>query len=157
MKQKYSILKDNQTRQLIIREFAELDKETLSLLCEETYESKMIMTAIKAGKEVLVATLRTNNLYPPGKYVDKIADTVIGLYGSKDKESIDLFFDDVELLTREPEQTETEEEVAEESTDLEELLEDDFNETYEDTNAIKKLDSSIKIADDDSMEVDDES
>ncbi len=66
MKQKYTIIKDQKNKQLIIREFAELDKAILSLLCEETYEQKMIVAAIKSGQENLISALRTNNLYPPG-------------------------------------------------------------------------------------------
>jgi hypothetical protein len=66
MKQKYTIIKDSKNKQLIVREFAELDKEILSLLCEETYEQKVILAAIKKGKEDLISALRTNNLYPPG-------------------------------------------------------------------------------------------
>jgi hypothetical protein len=76
MKQKYTIIKDDKNKQLIIREFAELDKEILSLLCEETYDQKLIRSAIKSGKEDLIAALRTNNLYPPGIYADKIANAV---------------------------------------------------------------------------------
>ena len=34
MKQKYSIYKDTSNQKLIIKEYAELDKEILSLLCE---------------------------------------------------------------------------------------------------------------------------
>ena len=66
MKQKYTIIKDSTNKQLIIREFAELDKEILSLLCEETYEQKAILAAIKKGKDNLISALRTKNLYPPG-------------------------------------------------------------------------------------------
>ena len=157
MKQKYTIIKDSQNKEWIIREFAELDKATLSLLCEETYESKTIKAAMKAGKADLISSLRTNNFYPPSRYVEKIANAVIGLYGSKDKESVDLFFDDIELLTKEPESAETAGGIGDESTDLEELPEDDFNDTFDEKNEIKKLDSSLKIVDDDYSDVDDES
>ena len=149
MKQKYTIINDSQNKKWIIREFAELDKETLSLLCEETYESKTIKAAMKAGKDALIASLRTNNFYPPSRYVEKIAKAVVGLCGTKDKESVDLFFDDIELLTKEPESAETAGQIGDESTDLEEMLEDDFNDTLDQNNEIKKLDSSLKIADDD--------
>jgi hypothetical protein len=83
MKQKYTIVRDDKNNQLIIREFAELDKEILSLLCEETYDQKLIRAAIKSGKEELIAALRTNNLYPPGIYADKIANAVKELYRTK--------------------------------------------------------------------------
>lgn len=157
MKQKYTILKDKDNQQLVIKEFAELDKEVMSFLCEETYEAKVIRAAIKSGKESLISILRTNNLYPPNMYAAKIADAVIALFGSRDKDSVDLFFDDVELLTLEREAEESEKELEEESGDLDELLEDNFEEDFEDKPDINKIDSSLKIADEDLGDGDDES
>ena len=152
MKQKYSILKDIPNQQLIIREYAELDKDALSLLCEETYADQTIQSVIESGKESLITMLRTKNLYPPVTYAEKIADAVIALFGSENKESVDLFFDDVELLAGELSPAEAEPEIEAESEDMEELLDDDFNDTLEGNDEIKKLDSSIKIADDESMD-----
>ncbi|MCK7503842.1 MAG: hypothetical protein MZV70_06840 [Desulfobacterales bacterium] len=45
MKQKYEILRDEDSKRLIIREYAELDKDVMSLLCEESYDRK----AVKGG------------------------------------------------------------------------------------------------------------
>ncbi len=159
MKQKYTIIKDNKNKQLIIREFAELDKEILSLLCEETYEQKVILAAIKKGQESLISALRTNNLYPPGIYAKKIAGAVKELYASKDKESEELFFDDLELLARanKPEPRAAEEPVENQDEEMDELLEDDFESDYENEDQPKKLDSSLKIADDDYGDTSDES
>ena len=160
MKQKYTIIKDDKNKQLIIREFAELDKEILSLLCEETYEQKMILAAIKKGKEGLIAALRTNNLYPPGIYANKIADAVKDLYATKGKESEELFFDDLELLARanEPKPKEEDEAPVEEpDEEMDELLEDDFESDYENQSQPKKLNSSLKIADDEYGDTDGES
>ena len=159
MKQKYTIIKDAKNKQLIIREFAELDKQMLSLLCEETYEQKVIRAAIKKGKDDLIATLRTNNLYPPGIYAEKIADAIKNLYAVKDKESEDLFFDDLELLAHEeePEPKDAEEPVEAQAEDVDEILEDDLESGYEDNNQIKKMDSSLKIADDEYGEPTEES
>jgi hypothetical protein len=159
MKQKYTIIKDDKNKQLIIREFAELDKEILSLLCEETYEQKVILAAIKSGKDDLISALRTNNLYPPGIYANKIADAVKELYATRGKESEELFFDDLELLARsnEPEPRKAEEPVEDQDEELDDLLEDDFESDYEDEDPPKKMDSSLKIADDDYGDSDDES
>jgi len=148
MKQKYTIVRDDKNKQLIIREFAELDKEILSLLCEETYDEKRIRAAIRSGKEELIAALRTNNLYPPGIYADKIADAVKNLYAAKAKESEDLFFDDLELLAKEPKIEADKEQVEKDSEDLDDVLEEDFESEYEDEEQIKKMDSSLKTADD---------
>lgn len=153
MKQKYTIVKDDENNQLIIREFAELDKEILSLLCEETYDSKVIRAAIRSGREKLISALRTNNLYPPGIYAIKIADAVKELYATKGQESTDLFFNDLELLAVESEpkaqKIDQEEAVEEQDEDMDELLEDDFESDYEEKDKINKLDASLKIADDD--------
>jgi hypothetical protein len=150
MKQKYTIVRDDKNKQLIIREFAELDKEVLSLLCEETYEQKAIRAAIKSGKEDLISALRTNNLYPPGIYAEKIANAVKELFATKGKESEDLFFDDLELLTKEAAAEAVKEQKENDSEKLDEVLEEDFGSVYEDEEkeGLDKLDSSLKIADD---------
>ncbi len=148
MKQKYTIVRDDKNKQLIIREFAELDKEILSLLCEESYDEKKIRSAIRKGREALIAAIRTNNLYPPGVYADKIADTVKNLYTAKAKASEDLFFDDRELLAKE-QKPETDEAHAEkDSEDMDDVPEENFESEFEDKEQIKKMDSSLKIADD---------
>ena len=159
MKQKYSIVRDDKNKQLIIREFAELDKEVLSLLCEETYEQKAIRAAIKSGKEDLISALRTNNLYPPGIYAEKIADAVKELFATKGKESEDLFFDDLELLTKEFAAEAIKKQKENDSEDLEEVIEEDFESPYEDEEKepLDKLDSSLKIADDEFEDTSDES
>jgi hypothetical protein len=159
MKQKYTIIKDDKNKQLIIREFAELDKEILSLLCEETYEQKVILAAIKSGQDNLISALRTNNLYPPGMYANKIADAVKELYATRGKESEELFFDDLELLVRsnEPQPRKVQEPIEDQDEELDDLLEEDFESEYEDEDPPKKIDSSLKIADDEYGDSDDES
>ena len=110
MRQKYLLRKDMDKNELTIREFANLDKElkgrdftnidkeTFSLLCEETYNGKIMISAIKKGKETLVSELRTDNLFPIGLYVNKIAESVMELYESKNSSSFELLFDDKEFL-----------------------------------------------------------
>ena len=51
MKHKYLIEKNEEKNELIIKEFAELDKEILSYLCQETYAQEKIRSAIAKGKE----------------------------------------------------------------------------------------------------------
>ena len=51
MKQKYTIMISDDNSKLVIHEFAELDKDVMSLLCEESYDFKTIKSAIKNGKE----------------------------------------------------------------------------------------------------------
>lgn len=157
MKLKYQIIKDDEKKTVILREYAELDKEILSPLCEESYEIKAVKAAIAEGKEALIAALRTKNMYPPGIYAGKIAATMTELLKSKDEQSTELFFNDIELLAPEVEDNDIEAELSAESEAIDELLEDDYNEEeIEEKGAIKKINSSLKIADDESGDVDDD-
>ena len=47
MKQKYVILRSENNTELTIKEYAELDKDVMSLLCEETYDNNRIEAAMK--------------------------------------------------------------------------------------------------------------
>jgi len=159
MKQKYLILNDRENKQIKIQEFAELNKETLSLLCEEAYDYKTIKSAISIGKDALIAALRTNNMYPPGIYANQIADAVIDIHKSKEQESVELFFDDINLLTKSRKAIKIagQDDDDDESADLVEMLEDDYDDAYSEKDEIKKIDSSLKIADDDYVDGDDDS
>lgn len=110
MRQKYLLRKDIEKNELTIQEFANLDKElkgreftnidkeTFSLLCQETYNSKKMKSAINKGKDTLVSALRTEKMFPIGLYVNKIAESVMDLYKSKESDSFELLFDDKEFL-----------------------------------------------------------
>ena len=125
MKQKFVILRNDDEKTLIIREHAELDKDVMSPLYEETYQSKDIKDAIKKGREKVISAIRTKNMYPLGEHAEKIAESVINLYASKDKPSAELFFNDLDLLIKEAQEAEEEEELSDESEKVEDLIEDD--------------------------------
>jgi len=156
MKQKYQIVKDDQKKSLIVREYAELDKDILSPLCEEIYDLESINSAIAEGTAMLIAALRTKNMYPPGIYANKIADAVVKLLRSAETQSTELFFDDIELLAQDQEGADLETELGADSEDIDDLLEEDYDEEYENKDAIKKLNSSLKIADNEYGDVDEE-
>ena len=145
MKQKYLIINDKKNKQIKIQEYAELNKEMLSLLCEEAYDYKTIKSAIAAGTDTLIAALRTNNLYPPGIYAEKIASAVTELLKSKDKESIELFFDDVNLLAKKRGSARVAKQLADDTADLDEMLDDDYDETFEEKDDLKKIDADDDI------------
>jgi hypothetical protein len=155
MKQKYLILNDPDNRLIKIQEFAELNKEMLSLLCEEEYAYQAIQSAIAAGSDAVIAALRTNNMYPPGIYAEHIASAVTNLFQSGKSDSIELFFDDVTLLTGDRDGVRVTEQTVDESAEPDDVLEDSYDESYTGKDGIKKIDSSLKIADDNSSETED--
>lgn len=160
MKQKYEIIKDSEKNTLILREYAELDKDTLSPLCEESYDITAIAAAVSGGKSTLVAALRTKNMYPPGLYAEKIAATVTELLGDGEKQAAELLFDDIELLNREREREIREAEIKDEVEveEIDELLTDDFEDDeddFEGDGEIKDI-NSLKVADDEYGDGDEE-
>ena len=161
MRQKYLISKDNGKDKLVIREFAELDKEMFSLLCEEVYDDEAIESSIAKGKASLISTLRTQNMYPSGLYADKIAESVITIYGSEKNQSTELFFDDIDLLTKDQKKPEVVKVIEKEPVEIDELLEDEsevhFDEDDFAKNAIKKNNLLIKVAEDEPADIEEES
>jgi hypothetical protein len=109
MRQKYSIYRNVGQKILRIREYAivekdlkkipseELRKDHFSFLCEETYKSEHIDSAISRGIGALIQTLRTRNIFPISPYAGKIAESVIELYRNSEDCSVELFFNDMDL------------------------------------------------------------
>jgi len=161
MKQKYSIHKDTEKQRLVIKEYGELNKEILSLLCEEAYPEDVIKGAINEGKEALIRALRTRNMYPPGVFANSIADLVIALYGSEGEQSTEIMLDDKAFFEGNgiavPEE---EKDVEGDDGDIDSVLdggiEDDMDEVYEEKKIIKDLKSTLKVADEDAADMDDD-
>ena len=117
-----------------------------------------VKSAMGMGRDALIAALRTKNLYPPGMYAGKIAEKVVELMGAKGKVSDELVFDDIEFLSREHEPAEAAKSYEGEPGEIDELLdvglEDD---KFEEGDEIKKIDTTLKIEDDEFSDIEDES
>jgi hypothetical protein len=156
MKQKYAIIRDDDQLKLIVREYAELDKEMMSLLCEETYDQDAIATAVKNGRQAVIDAIRTNNMYPPTIFAEPIAKAIEGLLGEGGNSSAELFFDDKEFFIKETEVVAAEpEEDVDDEVAVDELLEDDIDDDFGDDEVLTDLKSSLQVADDDTSDVED--
>jgi hypothetical protein len=158
MKQKYTISKNDEKTGIIIKEFAELDKEMFSLLCEETYADEIIKAAVKKGKDAMMQTLRTQNLFPIGIYTEAIAEAVIKMYETKDDQLIELTFDDIDLMIKETDTPVSLDEIEEEDVEIDDLLDEEDlpEEDFDEKTDIKNLPYSLKINDDDPMDLDED-
>jgi hypothetical protein len=76
------------------------DEVLFSFLGEETYNSSSIVDSMGKGIDALVATLRTDSMFPIWPNAVKIAESVIDLYNLDNGDAVDLFFDDIEQLDR---------------------------------------------------------
>ena len=111
MRQKYVISRNGAQNELKIREYAIIDKnlnkvassmlqeKNFSFLCEEIYESEIIINSISKGMNALVAVLRTDNMFPIEPYAARIAESIMTLYDSSGDGSVELFFNDVDLVS----------------------------------------------------------
>jgi hypothetical protein len=92
--------------------------------------------------------LRNPHFFPIHQYIQKIADTVISLYASKDKESMVLMFDDTDLLIPEADEPEPMNQLEEDdkstSDGVEDLLSDDINSNTSASDANKANKDSSK-------------
>jgi hypothetical protein len=122
MKQKYIVLKNPETNDLFIREFNEAEKDILSLVYESVYARDIVEAAIKNGKEALIGVLRTEQMYPPKINIDRIADSVIDLYASNAKDSIELLLDDMDSFVKQKEMPDN---ISGDIKDIEHILDDD--------------------------------
>jgi hypothetical protein len=110
MQRKYVISLDEEKNSLCIREYAVIEKRlnkvvdsmlkkgSFTLLCEENYESNTVASSIAKGTNALVASLRTHNIFPIEPYAKKIAESVIALYSCSENGSVELFFNDLDML-----------------------------------------------------------
>ncbi len=111
MRQKYMIFRDHSKKKLNIKEYAIIDKDlkkaaspmlnrgSFTLLCEENYESEIVISSISKGMNALLSILRTHNIFPIEPNATKIAESVMALYDSSEDGSVELVFDDLDLLS----------------------------------------------------------
>lgn len=156
MKQKYAIIRDDDQKTLVLREYAELDKEMMSLLCEETYTQEAILEAAKEGSLAVINAIRTNNMYPPTMFAHAIAEAVQGLMSEGGNQSAELFFDDKDLFNQEEAGSDDDDAVddVDDDVDVDDLLDDSIDDDFEDEKVLKDLKTSIQVADDDTPDVD---
>jgi hypothetical protein len=156
MRQKFVIQKNDQDQTLIVQEYAELDKDILSFICEERHALAKIQAAVGKGREALIAELRTDNMYPPILYAQTIADVIIEKMADAGNGEQEVIFDDSSYITKDLQRSGAAEEIEEEESDIEDLLDDDLDDEYNDKKLMKDFKSSIQIADDDSLDVEED-
>ncbi|MBW1867672.1 MAG: hypothetical protein JRI38_08065 [Deltaproteobacteria bacterium] len=100
MKQKYIIKKDDTQNTLVIKEYAELDKEITSFMGEQEYDREDIIRGIAGGSDELVKAIRNHDFYPPQLIADKIAEKITEIYDADINEAVELLLNDVDFLVR---------------------------------------------------------
>jgi hypothetical protein len=155
MKQKYVISREADPPRLVIKEYAELDKEMFFLLCEEQYPEASIRTAMTESTDALIAAFRTRNFYPTYAFAVRIADAIVALINQDGDEPIEVVIDDAEFLNRRRTEPTLRPDTDEDAEDIDDLLDDAVEEEFEDID-IDKINSGLKIADEDPGDLDED-
>jgi hypothetical protein len=117
-----------------------------SFLCEETFDDEAVASAIAEGKDAVIKALRTKNLFPIGLYAKEIAAGVTDMYESGNDQSVELVFDDHDLMKKELEEPAAEDDIEDEVVEIDDLIEDDSPvPDYDDKSEIKNITYSLKI------------
>jgi hypothetical protein len=111
MIQKFLIVRDQENSVLTIKEYAVVDglarnvdlhnlkDSPFSFVCKAEYDSKKIEAALSKGKHAIISSIRTKNMYPIGNYAEAIAESITNLFESEDNESVEVFFNDIEMIS----------------------------------------------------------
>jgi hypothetical protein len=144
MKLKYTIQRDLEQHLLIIREYAELDKDILSLVCEESYDEDIIKLGLAKNREALLGIIRTDKLYPPILFVNPICDAVVEIFEAQTSEDArEIQFDDLDFITKDPEKFKPVDTEEDEAGDIDDLLDEDYEEDYEDKDGMQNINTSL--------------
>jgi hypothetical protein len=160
MKQKYAIIRDDAQKTLVVREYAELDKEMMSLLCEESYSQEAMSAAINEGHQAVIDAIRTNNMYPPTVFAEPIAQAIEGIFAEGGNSSAELFFDDKELFIKEPEEVDADIDAKDDDVAVDDLLEEDddiddgLGDGLGDEKVVAGIKSKVKVTEDENSDAD---
>ena len=88
MRQKYLITILQESREVSIREYDELEKGEFAFVCEETHDAGALKAAMSDGVQRLVPIVRRPNMYPRQDVVERIAQVIIDLLNDETGETI---------------------------------------------------------------------
>ena len=148
MIQKYEVIKDVDNNKLIIKEYAMLEKEIFSFLYEVGFDIERVR-GIK-NIDQMIQIIRTHQMFPPDVYSRMIAESILRQLSIEGAQKEEIVIDDIQYLEREEDEEDIEVEVEEDSIDVDDLLEEDFEDDYVDGEQIRN--SPLKIAEDDNLD-----
>ena len=133
MKQKYAISRNDDNASVSITEYSEVDKDIYAQLCTETFLIADLPEP-QDNPEGVIQAFRTRNMFPPGDYAVKIADSLAQLLADDAQRIIEVKIDDKAEIT---ERRMAAEKLAE--AELSQGLEKDELDTILETGSAKKI------------------
>jgi hypothetical protein len=101
--------------------------------------------------------LRTKNLFPIGIYAKELSSAVTKMYESGNDQSVELIFDDHDLMKKEQGEPLVDDDIEDEGVEIDELLDEDPPlSNYDDKDEIENIPYSLKIDNDSTNGEDDD-
>ena len=100
MRLKYTMEKKSKANELILREYTEIDEERYVLLNETIYNSEKIVSAVSKSERELLIALRTENMFPPDMFANRLFEMVTTLLNSKKRQCIEIVVDDLDYIDK---------------------------------------------------------
>ncbi|ABW69019.1 hypothetical protein [Desulfosudis oleivorans] len=123
MKQQFLVARGEAKTDLLIREFAELEKNETSLVGEHVFKVSDLKKAAQAGLGELITRLRTADFFPPAFLAEKLAQGVMEMLKDAGKESVEVLVDDMTVMK--DQEADFVDDELDDDEDIDELLEDD--------------------------------
>jgi hypothetical protein len=123
MKQQFLVARGEAKTDLLIREFAELEKNETSLVGEHVFKAADLEKAAQTGLGELIARLRSTDFFPPAFLAEKLAQAVIELINDAAKESVEVMMDDMTIMK--DQEADFVDDELDDDEDIDDLLEDD--------------------------------
>ena len=115
MKQKCILSKKKNT--LVVKEVAQTEPGSFSLVFEMELENAAIEEAIKKGNEAIIELFRSQHFYPVSFFAERLAENIATMFGSEPVDSLHVEFNDIESL-----QTTINKKIEDDSVDKEKEL-----------------------------------
>lgn len=122
MQHKYIISKSDNKQKLVIKEFAELEKNIFTLVYESFYDADAVQSALATDNQAVISTLRTDHMFPTTRQMSSILNAVTTMYTGDGQDSMELLFDDIDSFLEEQAALESEEKVVAEQSEIETLI-----------------------------------
>ena len=122
MQHKYIISKSDNKQKLVIKEFAELEKNIFTLVYESFYDADAVQSALATDNQAVISTLRTDHMFPTTRQMSSILNAVTTMYTGDGQDSMELLFDDIDSFLEEQAALENEKNVVAEQSEIETLI-----------------------------------
>ena len=159
MKQRYTVLKAQEDDRVLIREEGELDKDLYFTQCTVSFAQGALNEVLGQGVFPAIQLIRSKDFYPSLSVAEKIVEG-IRRFLEDGSQPVEIEINDSDFITKRAKPAPVPHAAAdadseEDAGDLDDLLDDEAEE-FDDDFALDDINPSLKIADEEVVDIDDD-